>query len=109
MLNKRKPIHPGHLFKEEVLAPLGLTVTNAAKNLGVTRKTLSEFLNGHSSLSPSMAIRIGKATGTSPESWLNMQSKLDLWKAMQKSPEVIPFPNQQIFDSKDGNRKRNTG
>ncbi len=109
MLNKRKPIHPGHLFKEEVLATLGLTVTKAAKDLGVTRKTLSEFLNNHSSLSPGMAIRIGKATGTSPESWLNMQSKLDLWKAMQKSPEVVPFPNQQIFDSKDESKKRNTG
>jgi antitoxin HigA-1 len=92
MLTKRKPVHPGNLFKEEVLIPLGLTVTKAAADLGVSRKALSEFLNCHSSLSPEMATRIGKATGTSPESWLNMQSKLDLWEVGQKSPEVIPFP-----------------
>jgi len=92
MLTKRKPVHPGNLFKEEVLIPLGLTVTQAAADLGVSRKALSEFLNGHSSLSPEMAIRIGKATKTSPESWLNMQTKLDLWKADQEHTEVIPFP-----------------
>jgi addiction module HigA family antidote len=92
MLTKRKPVHPGNLFKEEVLIPLGLTVTKAAVDLGVSRKALSEFLNGHSSLSPEMAIRIGKATKTSPESWLNMQTKLDLWKVEKKNPEVIPFP-----------------
>ncbi len=92
MLTKRKPVHPGQLFKEEVLIPLGITVTRAALNLRISRKTLSEFLNGHSSLSPEMAIRIGKATRTSPESWLNMQIKLDLWEANKKNPEVIPFP-----------------
>jgi addiction module HigA family antidote len=92
MLTKRKPVHPGNLFKEEVLIPLGLTVTLAAAGLGVSRKALSEFLNGHSSLSPEMAIRIGKATKTSPESWLNMQTKLNLWKVEKKNPEVIPFP-----------------
>jgi len=92
MLTKRKPVHPGNLFKEEVLIPLGLTVTQAAADLGVSRKALSEFLNGHSSLSPEMAIRIGKATKTSPESWLNMQTKLDLWKVDKKNPEVIAFP-----------------
>ena len=91
MLTKRKPVHPGHLFKEEVLIPLELTVTQAALDLGISRKALSEFLNGRSSLSPEMAIRIGKATRTSPESWLNMQTKLDLWKIEKKNPEVIPF------------------
>ena len=91
MLTKRKPVHPGNLFKEEVLVPLGLTVTQAAVNLGVSRKALSELLNGRSSLSPEMAIRIGKATKTSPESWINMQTKLDLWKIEQKNPEVIAF------------------
>jgi addiction module HigA family antidote len=97
MLTKRKPVHPGNLFKEEVLIPLGLTVTQAAAGLGVSRKVLSEFLNGHSSLSPEMAIRIGMATKTSPESWLNMQTKLDLWKVEKKNPEVIPFPIKGNF------------
>jgi antitoxin HigA-1 len=97
MLTKRKPVHPGNLFKEEVLLPLELTVTQAAIDLGVSRKALSEFLNGRSSLSPEMAIRIGKATRTSPESWLNMQIKLDLWKAEKKNPEVVPFPRKSAF------------
>ena len=92
MLTKRKPVHPGELFKEEVLIPLGLTVTHASADLGVSRKALSEFINCHSSLSPEMAIRIGKATKTSPESWLNMQNKLDLWEVEQKNLEVITFP-----------------
>ena len=92
MLTKRKPVHPGNILKEEVLEPLGLTVTQAAEDLGVSRKTLSELLNEHSSLSPEMAVRIAKATDTSPESWLNMQTKLDLWKAEQKNTNVIPFP-----------------
>lgn len=89
MLNKRKPTHPGEVFLEDVLKPLGITITNAAKNLGISRKTLSEFVNCKSSLSPEMAIRIAEATKTSPESWLNMQTKLSLWKAMQNKPEGI--------------------
>jgi addiction module HigA family antidote len=92
MLNKRKPVHPGELFKEEVLIPLGLTVTHAAEDLGVSRKALSELINCRSSLSPEMAIRIGKATNTTPESWLNMQTKLDLWEAERGELDVIAFP-----------------
>ena len=105
MLTKRKPVHPGHLFKEEVLIPLELTVTQAALDLGISRKALSEFLNGRSSLSPEMAIRIGKATRTSPESWLNMQTKLDLWEAKKKNPEVIPFPVKENFTGDQDGQK----
>jgi len=85
---KRKPTHPGTAFKCDVLEPLGMTVTEAAKRLGITRKALSEFINGKSSLSPDMAVRISMATGTSPESWMNMQLKLDLWFAEQKKIKV---------------------
>ncbi len=92
MIPKRRPTHPGIILKEDVLTPLKLTVTKAAKDLGVTRKTLSEFINEKSSLSPEMAVRIAKATKTSPESWMNMQVKLDLWKAQNKKTTVIPFP-----------------
>ena len=105
MLTKRKPVHPGNLFKEEVLIPLELTVTQAALDLGISRKALSEFLNGRSSLSPEMAIRIGKATRTSPESWLNMQTKLDLWEAKKKNPEVIPFPVKENFTGDQDEQK----
>jgi antitoxin HigA-1 len=85
----RKPTHPGEVLLEDVIKPLGITITEAAKNLGVTRKTLSELVNLKSSLSPEMALRISEATKTSPESWLNMQTKLDLWKALQKKPENV--------------------
>ncbi len=91
MKNRRRPTHPGEVLREDVIKPLGLTVTEAAKRLGVTRKTLSALINCKASLSPEMAVRIGKATRTSPESWLYMQSKLDLWLAEQKPPVVEEF------------------
>ncbi len=89
----RKPTHPGAVFLEDVMKPLNLSVTDAASMLGVSRKTLSEFINEKSSLSPEMALRIGKATNTSVESWMNMQQKLTLWNARKHEPNnVIPFP-----------------
>ena len=81
MVSKRKPTHPGEILREDVLKPLNLTVTEAARRLGITRKTLSALLNCRAGMSPEMAIRVGRATGTSPESWLFMQAKLDLWYA----------------------------
>ena len=81
MNRKRKPTHPGEILREDVIKPLGITVTEAAKRLGVTRKTLSALLNCKASLSPEMAVRVSKATKTTPESWLYMQAKLDLWTA----------------------------
>jgi addiction module HigA family antidote len=60
------------------MKPLGITITEAAKGLGISRKTLSEIVNGRAALTPKMAVRIGKATSTSPQSWLAMQTKLDL-------------------------------
>ena len=88
----RKPTHPGSVFREDVMIPLGMTVTETAQMLGVSRKTLSEFINEKSSLSPEMALRIAKATNTSVESWMNMQQKLTLWSARRNEPtNVIPF------------------
>jgi addiction module HigA family antidote len=95
MVNKRKPTHPGKVLLEDVIKPLGLSIAEAAKNLGVSRKALYELINEKSSLSPQMAVRIGEATNTSPESWLNMQLKLDLWKAMKHKPTNISgFPER---------------
>jgi len=104
MITKRKPVHPGNVFEEDVLTPLGLTVTEAAADLGVSRKTLSELINENASLSPDMAIRKAKATNTSPESWLNMQSKLDLWASERKELYVIPFPalSGSLHNHKEG-------
>jgi len=64
-------------------------LSDAARKLGVSRKTLSEFVNQKASLSPEMALRISKATKTSPESWLNIQIKLDLWDALKHEPENV--------------------
>lgn len=82
------PPHPGEVLRELCLESLGLSVTAAAEALGVARKTLSAILNGHSGISPEMAIRLGKAFGTTPESWLNQQVQYNLWVAEQRSPKL---------------------
>ena len=78
MTKMHNPPHPGAILRELCLTPLGLTVTAAADGLGVTRKALSELLNGHSGISPEMAIRLSKAFGGSPAAWLKMQVDYDL-------------------------------
>ena len=89
----RKPVHPGKVFLLDVLVPLGLSVTDAACMMGITRKALSELVNERTSCSPQMALRIARVTRTSPESWLAMQLKLDLWKARQNEPGPLrAFP-----------------
>ena len=76
------PPHPGTVLRELCLEPLGLSVTEAAAALGVTRKTLSAILNGRAGISPEMAF------GTSSESWLNQQLQYDLWQAEQRRKEL---------------------
>ncbi len=73
------PPHPGAFIRRQCLQPLGLTVTDAAKGLAVSRNTLSLLLNGHIGISPEMAIRLSEAFGGSPESWLIQQMQYDLW------------------------------
>jgi len=82
------PPHPGEVLKELCLEPLGLTVTEAAKGLGISRKTLSAILNGKSGISPEMAVRLSIAFRTSSESWLNQQTQYDLWLAEQHRKEL---------------------
>lgn len=82
------PPHPGEVIKELCLDPLNLTVTDAAKGLGVSRKTLSALLNGRFGISPEMSIRLSMAFGGSAESWLIQQSQYDLWQAMQKKDQL---------------------
>ncbi len=71
------PPHPGEVLNELCLKPLGLTVTEAAKGLGVSRKTLSSILNARAGVSPEMAVRLSIAFKTSVESWLNQQIEYD--------------------------------
>lgn len=80
-MRMHNPPHPGEVLRELCLRPLGLTVTQAATALGVSRKTLSAILNGRAGISPEMAIRLSLAFSTSPESWLNQQVQYDLWQA----------------------------
>ena len=77
----RKPVHPGKVFLEDVLKPLGVSVEQSAMQLGVSNETLRDFVSGKASLTPSLALCIAKATGTTAESWLSMQMKLDLFDA----------------------------
>lgn len=77
------PPHPGEVLKEMYLKPLGLTVTRAAIALKVTRQALSELINGKTGVSPQMALKLSKAFNTTPDLWLNMQYKYDLWRTKQ--------------------------
>jgi len=75
------PAHPGEVIRELCLEPLKLSVTEAAKALGVTRKALSELLNGRAGVSPTMALRLARAFDTSAERWMALQQQYDLWQA----------------------------
>ena len=87
------PPHPGAFIRRQCLEPLGLTVTEAAKGLAVSRNTLSLLLNGRLGISPEMAIRLSEAFGGSPESWLTQQMQYDLWHTQhsRKPVEVRKF------------------
>jgi addiction module HigA family antidote len=82
------PPHPGEIVREDYMKALGLTVTAAAQGLGVTRKTLSELLNGHSGISPEMAIRLEMAGWSAADHWLRMQVQHDLWHARQHAAKI---------------------
>ena len=82
------PPHPGAFIRRQCLEPLGLTVTEAAQGLAVSRNTLSLLLNGRLGISPEMAIRLSQAFGGSPESWLQQQMQYDLWQAWTNRKEI---------------------
>jgi len=93
MTQIRKPSHPGKFFKFTVLDENNISITSAAKSLGVTRKALSEFVNGRAKCSHAMARRLAEATGTGVSIWIMMQAKLDTWEAenMEIETAVTPF------------------
>ena len=84
----KNPPHPGMSVRHDCLEPLGLSVTHAAKRLDVSRKQLSDVLNGHSGISPEMAIRLDKAFGGSADTWFRLQAAYDLAQAMKKANAI---------------------
>ena len=89
----RMPTHPGAVLREDVLPELGWTQTELAARLMVSRQTVSDLLHERKSVTAEMAIRIARAVGGTPESWLRMQEALDLWAAkmkFKKNPKIAP-------------------
>ena len=82
------PPHPGGIVRRQCLEPLGLSVTEAAKGLGITRQALSDFLNEKAGVSVEMAIRLSKAFGSSPETWLGLQTAYDLAQARDRARSI---------------------
>ena len=91
-MKMHNPPHPGEVLKKLCLEPLALTVTEAAKALGVSRKTLSAILNGRAGVSPEMAVRLSIAFDTTAESWLNQQVQYDLSRAERKRKKLRVKP-----------------
>jgi len=99
---KRKPTHPGQILKEDYLEPLGLTITDLSRVLGISRKTLSKIVNEHGSITPAMALKLSRAFDTSPEFWLNLQRNYDLWEATQKSSDwqlISPLVSNEVYQA----------
>src|ERR1700722_16796865 len=91
----KNPPHPGRRIRDACLEPLGLSVTDGAGVLGVTRQTLNNVIHGKSGISPQMAIRLSKAFGSTPETWLRMQLAYDLAPARQ-AEEKIKVRRQRV-------------
>ena len=84
----QNPPHPGEIVKWDCLEPLGLSVTRAAQGLGVTRQALSDLVNGKAGVSVEMSIRLSLAFGSTPETWLAMQTAYDLWQARDRAGQL---------------------
>lgn len=84
-MNMHNPPHPGEFIRLTYIEPFDISVRMLADNLGVSASTLNRVINGQSGVSPSMALRLSKAVGRSPESWLAMQYNYDLWKAREST------------------------
>lgn len=90
MTRMHNPPHPGTVLREWI--PEGLSVTQAAANLHISRVSLSKILNGKAGISADMAIRLSRWLGTSPDLWIGMQAQYDLWQAQKrKQPKILPL------------------
>ena len=91
----KNPVHPGRIVRHDCLEPLGLSVKEGAKVLGVTRQALNNVVNGKAAISPEMAIRLAKAFGSTAETWLRMQLAYDL-AAARKDESKIKVRRQRL-------------
>ena len=91
----KNPVHPGRIVRHDCLEPLGLSVTEGAKVLGITRQALNNLVNGKAAISPEMAIRLAKAFGSTAETWLRMQLAYDL-AAARKDESNIKVRRQHL-------------
>ena len=87
-MSMHNPPHPGEIIRYECLEPLGLTVTRAAQGLGVTRQALSDLVNEKAGISVEMSFRLSQAFGSTPETWLSIQTAYDLWQARDRVREI---------------------
>jgi addiction module HigA family antidote len=87
-MSLNNPPHPGGIVRRQCLEPLGFSVTKAAQALGVARQTLSQLVNGKAGISTDMSIRLSKAFGSTPETWLGMQMAYDLWQARGRASAI---------------------
>ena len=85
----RRPTHPGEMLREDYLPDFGLTATSLAEAIGVSRQSVNELLRERRSVSPSMALRLAKLFGNTPEFWLNAQRAVDLWDTAQLIEEDV--------------------
>ena len=85
----RRPTHPGEMLREDFLPDFGLTATSLAEAIGVSRQSINELLRERRSVSPSMALRLAKLFGNSPEFWLNAQRAVDLWDTAQRIEDDV--------------------
>jgi len=94
----KNPPHPGRIVRHDCLEPFGLSVTEGARVLGVSRQTLNNVIHGKSGISPEMAIRLSKAFGSTPETWLRMQVAYDLAQARKDENKIkvrhVPVPQE---------------
>ena len=86
-MRKRAPKHPGEILLRQYLEPLKITISDLAKVLGISRKTVSKIVNERGAITADMAIRLSRAFNTTPELWLNLQRNYDLWHAAQESSD----------------------
>jgi addiction module HigA family antidote len=91
----KNPVHPGRIVRHDCLEPLGLSVTEGAKVLGITRQALNNLVNGKAAISPEMAVRLAKAFGSTAETWLRMQLAYDL-AAARKDESRIKVQRQHL-------------